>query len=170
MAGKRIEDLPVYGSFDADKRKGDIFEVSKNSGTSGAPVYAADDSKQIRLDELADMISAEMNDTSYHLIAISGGILTANVNNKKVKNFYAVAGADFTLDIDNSVEGGQYVLNITKTISGNVVITLPATSSPVTETLIGATNSKFQFLITVDVFDDGAGTPVNIYVVTPLFI
>jgi len=53
----RIEDLPDYGAHDLDKSKGDIYEVSKNSGTSGAPVYAAGDSKKVRLDELAEHVA-----------------------------------------------------------------------------------------------------------------
>lgn len=55
--GIRIEDLDSYGSIDPSKSPGDIFEVSKNSGTSGAPVYASDGSRQLRLDELALLLS-----------------------------------------------------------------------------------------------------------------
>lgn len=57
MPGIRIEDLDAYGATDLDKMKGDIFEVSKNSGTSGAPVYLPADSHQVRLDELAEMVA-----------------------------------------------------------------------------------------------------------------
>lgn len=55
--GKRIEDLDPYGSYDLDKMKGDIYEVSKNSGTSGFPVYAEGDSRQIRLDDIAEKVA-----------------------------------------------------------------------------------------------------------------
>jgi hypothetical protein len=58
MAGIRIEDLPAYGAVDLAKVPGDIFEVSKNSGTSGSPIYLPADSHQIRMDELAALIGA----------------------------------------------------------------------------------------------------------------
>jgi hypothetical protein len=58
MAGKRIEDLPAYGAIDTAKYKKDIYEVSKNSGTYGAPVYDPADSKQKTLEELAADIGA----------------------------------------------------------------------------------------------------------------
>jgi hypothetical protein len=54
---QRIEDLDVYGAVDVAKIPADIFEVSKNSGTSGSPIYLPADSRQLRLDELTDMIA-----------------------------------------------------------------------------------------------------------------
>jgi hypothetical protein len=51
--GKKIDQLDLYGSYDSDKIKADIIEVSKNSGTSLSPIYAPDGSRQMRLDDLA---------------------------------------------------------------------------------------------------------------------
>ncbi len=59
--GKRIEDLSVYGSYDLDKMLGDIFEVSKNSGTSGSPIYASDGSRKIKLAEWINLIAVSRN-------------------------------------------------------------------------------------------------------------
>lgn len=46
-----IPELPVYGSVNEDASKKDLIEITKNSGTSGSPVYASDASKKIPLDE-----------------------------------------------------------------------------------------------------------------------
>lgn len=51
--GKKIDQLDPYGSYDLDKLKADLIEISKNSGTSLSPIYAPDGSRQMRLDDLA---------------------------------------------------------------------------------------------------------------------
>lgn len=56
MAGKRIDQLVTYGSYDLAKAVADLFEVSKNSGTSGAPIYPSGNSRKIRLDDLTVLI------------------------------------------------------------------------------------------------------------------
>jgi hypothetical protein len=57
---QRIEDLDPYDAVDPAKIAGDIYEVSKNSGTSGSPIYDTADSKRVRLDELAAMIGLQL--------------------------------------------------------------------------------------------------------------
>lgn len=52
MANKTIPDLPVYGSFDASKARKDLFEVTKNNGTFGSPIYPVGASRKITGDEL----------------------------------------------------------------------------------------------------------------------
>ena len=104
--------------------------------------------------------------TSYRLISISGGTATIQAGSKAVLNSYMVAAAAFTLAIANPKEGGTYVLDITKTVAGDVLITLPVTSSPTTINLVGAVDSLFQLVITYDKFDDGIGGTIYRYVVT----
>lgn len=55
--GKKIDQLDPYGAYDLDKMRKDIYEVSKNSGTSGAPVYADDGSRQIALENIAELVA-----------------------------------------------------------------------------------------------------------------
>lgn len=68
---KRIDELGAYGSVDESKKGADILEISKNSGTTGSPIYAIGDSKQIKISELADLI---------------GGIPYSGSNYEVVKN------------------------------------------------------------------------------------
>ncbi len=56
--GKRIDELADYGSYDLDKMLSDIIEISKNSGTSGAPVYASNGSRQVKLSDFVLLLSA----------------------------------------------------------------------------------------------------------------
>ena len=48
----KIDELTAYGVVDADARKKDLYEVSKNSGTSASPIYASGGSRKITGDEL----------------------------------------------------------------------------------------------------------------------
>jgi hypothetical protein len=105
---------------------------------------------------------------SFDLVAIAAGTVTLPASNKVIKNFYMVAGVDFAIAITSPKEGGTYILDVTKTIAGDVVATPPATSSPTTITLTGAVNSLFQLVITYDKFDDGAGATIYRYVVTTI--
>ncbi len=103
---------------------------------------------------------------TYSLGVIALGVLTIDADNKICKNTYVDAVADFSIDILNPSEAGMYIVNVTKTIAGDVTVTLPGTSSPTIAVLTGIANSKFQLVITRDKFSDGAGGTVYIYVVT----
>lgn len=46
-----IPELPVYGSVNEDAAKKDLIEITKNTGTSGSPVYDSGGSRKIPLDE-----------------------------------------------------------------------------------------------------------------------
>lgn len=48
----KIDELPIYGTVDADARKKDLYEVSKNGGTSASPIYNTGGSRKITGDEL----------------------------------------------------------------------------------------------------------------------
>lgn len=48
----KIDELTAYGVVDTDARKKDLYEVSKNSGTSASPIYASGGSRKITSDEL----------------------------------------------------------------------------------------------------------------------
>ena len=52
----KIDELPIYGAVDLDAKKKDLFEVSKNTGTSGTPVYASTGSKKITGEELIALL------------------------------------------------------------------------------------------------------------------
>ena len=52
----KIDELPIYGTIDTDAKKKDLYEVSKNSGTSGTPIYASGDSRKITGDELISVL------------------------------------------------------------------------------------------------------------------
>lgn len=52
----KIDELPIYGTVDADAKKKDLIEISKNSGTSSSPVYAVGGSRKIPLDEFQSLI------------------------------------------------------------------------------------------------------------------
>lgn len=52
----KIDELPIYGTVDSDAKKKDLIEISKNSGTSGSPVYAVGGSRKIPLDEFQSLI------------------------------------------------------------------------------------------------------------------
>ncbi len=54
--GIRINDLDPYGSVNDIKADDDLFEVSKNSGTPGFPIYAPGDSKKITRKELTSLL------------------------------------------------------------------------------------------------------------------
>lgn len=79
MAGKRIDDLDSYGSYDLDKMRADIYEVSKNSGTSVSPIYASDGSRKIRLDDLAAKIGLIFDAGGKYLL-LSGGEMTGDIS------------------------------------------------------------------------------------------
>lgn len=51
-----IPELTAYGSVDDDAKKKDLIEITKNSGTSGSPVYSTDASRKIPLDELKTLL------------------------------------------------------------------------------------------------------------------
>lgn len=55
--GKRIPDLDPYGSYDLDKMRGDLYEVSKNEGSSAVPIYATGGSRKQRLDDIAEKVA-----------------------------------------------------------------------------------------------------------------
>ncbi len=59
--GKKIDQLTAYGSYDSDKMLSDILEVSKNSGTSGSPIYASGGSRKIKLSDLAILVNLIIN-------------------------------------------------------------------------------------------------------------
>lgn len=52
----KIDELPIYGTVDSDAKKKDLYEVSKNSGTSASPIYATNGSKKITGDELISVL------------------------------------------------------------------------------------------------------------------
>lgn len=48
----KIDELPIYGAIDNDAKKKDLYEVSKNEGTSDSPIYNTGGSRKITGDEL----------------------------------------------------------------------------------------------------------------------
>jgi hypothetical protein len=68
--GVKIDELPDYGAIDSDKKKKDLWEVSKNSGTSGAPIYASDGSRKVTRDELMDILDIPVKVSSGSTIAL----------------------------------------------------------------------------------------------------
>lgn len=48
----KIDELTAYGVVDVDARKKDLYEVSKNEGTSASPIYNTGGSRKITGDEL----------------------------------------------------------------------------------------------------------------------
>lgn len=55
----KIDELPIYGTVDTDARKKDLYEVSKNEGTSASPVYNTGGSRKITGDELKSVNSIQ---------------------------------------------------------------------------------------------------------------
>lgn len=56
MAGKKIDELDSYGAINFDKRRKDLFEVSKNEGTYLIPEYLPGGSRKITQEELESML------------------------------------------------------------------------------------------------------------------
>lgn len=96
--GKKIDELSTYGSSDSDKAKGDIIEISKNSGTSGSPIYASDGSRKIRLDQLSSLIAPlipggyiSLSGPNYLVVKNSGTAIDSGVNLLAAAAFGATA-------------------------------------------------------------------------------
>lgn len=53
----KIDELPIYGAIDNDAKKKDLYEVSKNEGTSDSPIYNTGGSRKITGDELISVLS-----------------------------------------------------------------------------------------------------------------
>lgn len=54
--GVKIDELDPYGSVDQTKADDDLFEISKNSGTPGFPIYLPGDSRKITRKELISLL------------------------------------------------------------------------------------------------------------------
>jgi hypothetical protein len=52
----KIDELFIYGAIDNDAKKKDLYEVSKNEGTSASPVYNTGGSRKITGDELISVL------------------------------------------------------------------------------------------------------------------
>jgi hypothetical protein len=107
-------------------------------------------------------------DTSFQLISISGGIATLDAESKNFKNAYLDADDNFTIQIDNPLEGGQNLISITKTVSGDITVTLPAPATPETSILEGPTDSSFLITIVNTKISDGSGGTENVNVSTTI--
>lgn len=71
--GKRITDLDPYGSIDTILSKDDLFEVSKNSGTVGFPVYAPDGSRKISGAQLMELLGGiPYSGQNYEVVKATG--------------------------------------------------------------------------------------------------
>jgi hypothetical protein len=75
MAGKKITDLTAYGSIDLDASKKDMFEVTKNDGTSASPSYPSGASRKVSGEDLRQII--QPNDYLGELEITGSNIITA---------------------------------------------------------------------------------------------
>ena len=75
MAGKKITDLTAYGSIDLDASKKDMFEVTKNDGTSASPSYPSGASRKVSGEDLRKII--QPNDYLGELEITGSNIITA---------------------------------------------------------------------------------------------
>lgn len=74
--GKRIDQLDPYGSVNFDKRRKDLFEISKNDGTYLDPEYLPGGSRKITQEELELMLGyLPLVGARYNIVtALSGGV------------------------------------------------------------------------------------------------
>lgn len=98
MAGKRIEDLDAYGSYDSDKMLSDEYEVSKNSGTSGSPIYASGGSRKIRFSTMITMI------------ALAGAFIKSDGSVDFIDD--QSMGGNFLTHVGGITDGTNQVLNV----------------------------------------------------------
>lgn len=89
----KIDELPIYGAVDADAKKKDLFEVSKNTGTSGTPIYASTGSKKITGDELVSLLGIGGKKDVYVVTVLDSSQSPSNVD--------VVTDVEITEDNDN---------------------------------------------------------------------
>lgn len=107
---------------------------------------------------------------NFKAINIVSGIAIFDGKKLYFKNYSISANANFTIDVKNIQNGGDYNIILTKTTASDIVVTLPATSvisgsTDTTFTLIGALNQKYLLSFTKDTNNyvwkpiSGGGTP-----------
>ena len=89
----KIDELPIYGAIDTDAKKKDLFEVSKNTGTSGTPVYASTGSKKITNDELIALLGIGGKKDVY--------VVTVLDSEQSPSNIDVITDVEITEDNDN---------------------------------------------------------------------
>lgn len=89
----KIDELPIYGAIDLDAKKKDLFEVSKNTGTSGTPVYASTGSKKITGDELIALLGIGGKKDVYVVTVLDSSESPSNVD--------VITDVEITEDNDN---------------------------------------------------------------------
>ncbi len=79
--GWKIDQLDPYGSVNEIQADDDLFEISKNSGTPGFPVYLPGDSKKITRKELISLLGGiPYSGARYEVVKETGNAIQNGVN------------------------------------------------------------------------------------------
>jgi len=118
---RRIDQLDPYLTVDTSKATQDLYEVSKNTGTAGSPLYEAGGSRKITAEKLKESLNIKDYVVRDFVVKNSGD----TIEEDKVNAIIVTADTSFTLPTASTSNYGKPIVianrsNYTVTINGIV--------------------------------------------------
>ncbi len=126
--GKRIQDLDNYADVDVSKATQDLYEVSKNTGTAGSPIYATDGSRKITAEKLKESLNIKDYVVRDFIVKNSGDTLEED----KVNAIIVSTDTSFTLPTASISNYGKslvvanrstYTVTLNSIVTGSIKLT-----------------------------------------------